>query len=93
MVTVADPKDDVFPEIIHEREVLKVLGCSRWKLWDLCRNDPDFPKPRMIAGKRSWFVAEIRTTSKLARVGNTPAIQHNRGPQNATPPTEVEGAR
>jgi len=60
MVTVADPKDDVFPEIIHEREVLKVLGCSRWKLWDLCRNDPDFPKPRMIAGKRSWFVAEMK---------------------------------
>jgi len=38
---------------------LNALNCSRWKLWDLCRNDPDFPKPRMIAGKRSWFVDEL----------------------------------
>ena len=35
------------------------LNCSRWKIWELCKNDPDFPKPRMIAGKRSWFEDEI----------------------------------
>ncbi len=61
MVTVTDPKEDVLPEIIHEREVRKALGeCSRWKVWDLCNHDPEFPKPRMIAGKRSWFKTEIK---------------------------------
>ena len=35
------------------------LNCSRWKLWDLCRNDPEFPKPREIAGKNQWFAEEI----------------------------------
>ena len=24
---------------------LAARNCSRWKLWDLCRNDPEFPKP------------------------------------------------
>ena len=38
---------------------LAALNCSRWKLWDLCRNDPDFPKPRYIAGKNQWFGSEI----------------------------------
>ena len=38
---------------------LRALNCSRWKLWDLCRNDPDFPKPRSIAGKNQWFKSEI----------------------------------
>ena len=60
MVSAADPKEDMLPEIIHEREVRKILGCSRWKVWDLCNHDPEFPKPRMIAGKRSWFVAEMK---------------------------------
>ncbi len=60
MVSAADLKEDVLPEIIHEREVCKALGCSRWKVWDLCNHDPEFPKPRMIAGKLSWFVAEIK---------------------------------
>ena len=46
-------------EIIHTPAVLQSMKCSRWKLWDLCRNDPDFPAPRMIAGKRSWFLDEI----------------------------------
>ena len=40
---------------------LAALNCSRWKLWDLCRNDPEFPKPRDIAGKNSWFAKEIET--------------------------------
>ena len=38
---------------------LRSLNCSRWKLWDLCRNDLEFPKPRLIAGKNSWFAKEI----------------------------------
>ena len=47
-------------EIGHEPEVREALGkCSRWKIWDLQRNDPEFPAPRMIAGKRSWFMDEI----------------------------------
>ena len=61
MATVADPQEDVLPKIIHERKLREALGdISRWKVWDLCNRDPDFPKPRMIAGKRSWFVAEIK---------------------------------
>ena len=55
------PVEDGLPIIIHEPKVRKALGnCSHWKVWDLCKNDPDFPKPRMIAGKRSWFKAEIK---------------------------------
>ncbi len=38
---------------------MRILNCSRWKLWDLSRNDPDFPRPRIIAGKNSWFVDEL----------------------------------
>ena len=38
---------------------LAALNCSRWKLWDLCRNDPEFPKPREIAGKNQWFGTEV----------------------------------
>jgi len=40
------------------------LNCSRWKLWDLCRNDPEFPKPREIAGKNQWFGNEIEAYKK-----------------------------
>lgn len=46
-------------KIIDAPATMRALNCSRWKLWDLCRNDDDFPKPRMIAGKRSWFVDEL----------------------------------
>jgi len=46
-------------KIIDAPATMLSLNCSRWKLWDLCRNDDDFPKPRMIAGKRSWFVDEL----------------------------------
>lgn len=35
------------------------MNCKRWKIWDLCKNDPDFPKPRIIAGKNQWFQDEI----------------------------------
>ena len=43
---------------------LAALNCSRWKVWDLCRNDPEFPKPRDIAGKNSWFAEEIEAYKK-----------------------------
>ncbi len=46
-------------KIVDAPATMRSLNCSRWKLWDLCRNDDDFPKPRMIAGKRSWFVDEL----------------------------------
>ena len=53
--------EDRLPIIIHEPKVREALGdCSRWKVWDLLRNDPEFPPPRIIAGKRSWFLAEIK---------------------------------
>ncbi len=46
-------------KIIGTRATMASLNCSRWKLWDLVKNDPDFPKPRVIAGKNSWFQDEI----------------------------------
>ena len=46
-------------KIIDGHAVEAALNCSRWKIWDLCRKDSEFPKPRMIAGKRSWFEDEI----------------------------------
>ncbi len=46
-------------KIIGAPATMRSLNCGRWKLWELCRNDPDFPKPRMIAGKRQWFVDEL----------------------------------
>ena len=54
------PQDATLPQILRDPEVRKALGVSRWKIWDMCRNDDDFPKPRMIAGKRSWFLIEIK---------------------------------
>ena len=44
----------------------RALNCSRWKLWDMCKNDPDFPKPRDIAGKNQWLQSEIEEY-KLSR--------------------------
>ena len=38
---------------------LAALNCSRWKLWNLCKTDPDFPLPRDIAGKNQWTQQEI----------------------------------
>ncbi len=40
---------------------MRALNCKRWKIWDLCKNDPEFPKPREIAGKNQWFGSEIET--------------------------------
>ena len=45
---------------LYDTQATRVaLNCSRWKVWDLCRNDPAFPKPREIAGKNQWFKSEI----------------------------------
>ncbi len=55
---------------------LLALNCSRWKLWDLCKRDPDFPKPRDIAGKNQWFGTEIetyKTTRPRRRYADTAA--------------------
>ena len=46
-------------KIIDGHAVEVALNCSRWKIWELCKKDPEFPKPRMIAGKRAWFEDEI----------------------------------
>ena len=41
------------------KAVMRALNCSRWKVWDLCRNDPEFPNPRDVAGKNQWTQEEI----------------------------------
>ena len=41
------------------RAVMLSLNCGRWKVWNLCQTDPDFPNPRDIAGKNQWFKSEI----------------------------------
>ena len=62
-ITPDTPKD--FPPkttanpLYDTAATMRALNCSRWKLWDLCRNDPDFPKPRDIAGKNQWFGNKI----------------------------------
>ena len=43
------PQDTLNP-LYDTNATMRALNCSRWKLWDLCRNDPDFPNPRDIAG-------------------------------------------
>ncbi len=53
------PSNPTANPLYDTNATLAALNCSRWKVWDLCRNDPDFPKPRMIAGKRQWFVDEL----------------------------------
>ena len=45
------PSNPTANPLYDTNATLAALNCSRWKLWDLCRNDPDFPKPRDIAGK------------------------------------------
>ena len=40
-------------------DTMRALNCSRWKIWQMCRNEPESPKPRDIAGKNAWFAAEI----------------------------------
>ena len=52
------PKKTLNP-LYDTSATLLSLNCSRWKLWDLCRNDPAFPNPRNIAGKNQWFGNEV----------------------------------
>jgi hypothetical protein len=47
-------------EIVRTDGVLRAMKCSRWKIWDLERNDPEFPAARLIAGRKSWFVDELQ---------------------------------
>ena len=56
----------ILNQLYNTAATMAALNCSRWKLWDLCRNDPDFPKPRDIAGKNQWFQSEIENY-KLSR--------------------------
>ncbi len=63
--TPQDPTPKTTAKPLYDTNAtLAALNCSRWKLWDLCRNDPEFPKPRDIAGKNAWFAAEIEAYKK-----------------------------
>ncbi len=57
-MSLTEPQDTP-RKILDARGTMRSLNCSRWKIWDLCRNDAEFPKPRMIAGKRAWFNDEV----------------------------------
>ncbi len=72
-VASTTPRENTPRKIIDAPATMRSLNCSRWKLWDLCRNDDDFPAPRMIAGKRAWFMDEIETykESRPCRVYTT----------------------
>ena len=61
MIPLQDTTPETHRKIIGTAATMRSLNCSRWKLWDLCRNDDEFPKPREIAGKNSWFEDEIET--------------------------------
>ena len=54
------PKTTAHP-LYDTNAVQRALNCSRWKVWNLLRTDPDMPKPRDIAGKNQWFAEEIET--------------------------------
>ena len=62
-VTKIYPKTTVNP-LYDTAATMRALNCSRWKLWDLCRNDPEFPNPQDIAGKNQWFQFEIEDYKK-----------------------------
>ena len=52
--------------LLDTNATMRALNCSRWKIWNLCKTDPDFPLPRDIAGKNQWTQAEIEEY-KLSR--------------------------
>ena len=65
------PAPDTFPvttanPLYDNAGVQLSMNCSRWKIWDLVKHDPDFPKPRDIAGKNQWTQQEIEDY-KLSR--------------------------
>ena len=53
------PSNPTANPLYDTKAVMRALNCGRWKLWDLCKNDPEFPKPRTIAGKNQWFATSI----------------------------------
>ena len=55
------PTNPTANPLYDTKAVMRALNCSRWKVWDLCRNDPEFPNPRDVAGKNQWFKSEIET--------------------------------
>ncbi len=59
MIPLKTEAPDTSRKIIGTAATMRSLNCSRWKLWDLCRNDPDFPNPRSIAGKNQGFKSEV----------------------------------
>ena len=59
-MSLTDPLDTP-RKILDARGTMRSLNCSRWKLWEMCCHDPEFPAPRMIAGKRQWFMDEVET--------------------------------
>ena len=59
MKILSNTPPDTHRKIMGTAATMRSLNCSRWKIWEMCRNDPDFPNPRMIAGKNSWFEDEV----------------------------------
>ena len=59
------PKTTAHP-LYDTADTMRALNCSRWKIWQMCRNEPEFPKPRDIAGKNQWTQQEIEDY-KLSR--------------------------
>ncbi len=55
------PPNPTANPLYDTKAVMRALNCSRWKVWDLCRNDPEFPNPRDVAGKNQWTQDEIET--------------------------------
>ena len=55
------PTNPTANPLYDTKAVMRALNCSRWKVWDLCRNDPEFPNPRDVAGKNQWTQDEIET--------------------------------
>ena len=61
MIPLKTAAPDTHRKMVGTAAVMRSLNCSRWKLWDLCRNDDKFPNPRDVAGKNQWFEDEVET--------------------------------
>jgi predicted DNA-binding transcriptional regulator AlpA len=53
------PSNSTAIPLYDTKDTMRALNCSRWKVWDLCRNDSEFPNPRDVAGKNQWTQEEI----------------------------------
>ena len=49
--------DDVLVTSATVRE--KLGNCSDMTIWRKLKHDPDFPRPRVIAGRRFWWQTDI----------------------------------